>query len=306
LNCGIDARRFKTQCVLWCGFARLLCAGLFRTGRFIAWLINTGLIVALLIVALLIITCRALITTIFIPRTVIAWTIFLAIVLTARLIVIALLVIVARLIFALRLPFTRLIVIALLVVVALLIITLLVVIPLLPIALLIIIAAVIVTARLLLLARGFNQICLRLIAIVYNGKAADIGLITIGIIAALWAVILPIIAVFLAVAITILTVLHRLRLLALLLFGGHLAVGFGQHAGVMFGVLAEIFRRNPVIRPLRIACQHLIFFDNLLRRATHLAFGARAVEDAVDDIAEGARAVRLRTRARLGRAHLNL
>ena len=82
-------------------------------------------------------------------------------------------------------------------------------------------------------------------------------------------------------------------LLALLLFGGHFARRFGKHAGVMFSVLQEVFRSDTVVRQLCVTRKHLVFFDDLLRRATHLAFGAGAVEDAVDDVAEGARAVRL-------------
>ena len=57
---------------------------------------------------------------------------------------------------------------------------------------------------------------------------------------------------------------------------------------------------------LRIAGERIVFLDDLLRRAAHLAFGARGIEDAVDDIAERARAVLLGTRAGLGGAHLVL
>jgi hypothetical protein len=53
----------------------------------------------------------------------------------------------------------------------------------------------------------------------------------------------------------------------------------------VFGVLQEILGCNAVIRQLRIAGKRLIFFNNLLRRSAHFAFGARAVEDAVDNVA---------------------
>ena len=95
-------------------------------------------------------------------------------------------------------------------------------------------------------------------------------------------------------------------LLARLLLGGHFAHRFTQEAGVMLGVLQEILGGHTVIRQLGIAGELLIFLDHLLRRTAHLAFGAGAFEDAVDDIAEGARAVLLGTRTGLGRAHLVL
>ena len=95
-------------------------------------------------------------------------------------------------------------------------------------------------------------------------------------------------------------------LLARLLFGGHFALRLAQHAGVMFGVLQEILSRDAIIRQLGIARQHLIFLDDLLRRATHLALGPRAFKHPVDDIAERARAVLLGTRTGLGRAHVVL
>ena len=74
----------------------------------------------------------------------------------------------------------------------------------------------------------------------------------------------------------------------------------------MFGVLQEILGGDPVIRQLCVTGQLLIFLDDLLRRATHLALGTRGIEDTVDDVAEGARAVLAGTRAFLGRAHLVL
>jgi hypothetical protein len=55
----------------------------------------------------------------------------------------------------------------------------------------------------------------------------------------------------------------------------------------MFGVLLEVFGGNTVIGQLCITCQLIVFFDDLLRRATHLALWARAVKHTVDNIANG-------------------
>jgi len=105
---------------------------------------------------------------------------------------------------------------------------------------------------------------------------------------------------------TILAAILGKLLLTGLLLGGHFALSLTQKAGVVFSVLQEILGRHPVIRQLGITSELLIFLDHLLRRATNLAFGARAFEDTVDDIAEGARAVLLGARTGLGRAHLVL
>lgn len=85
-------------------------------------------------------------------------------------------------------------------------------------------------------------------------------------------------------AILILAVLAVI-LLAAFLFRRHFAHRFGQHTGVMFGMLRKVFGRNTIIRSLRIARKHLVFFDDLLRRAANLALGAGTVENTVDDIA---------------------
>ena len=116
--------------------------------------------------------------------------------------------------------------------------------------------------------------------------------------------ILPAIGV--AILASILATTLLILLLACLLFDGHLARRFGQHAGIVLGVLQEILGGHAVIRQLGIACQHLVFLDDLRRGAAHLAFGSRGIEDAVDDVADGARAVLAGTRAFLGRAHLVL
>jgi 16S rRNA (adenine1518-N6/adenine1519-N6)-dimethyltransferase len=91
---------------------------------------------------------------------------------------------------------------------------------------------------------------------------ADIGLVIVAVIAARG------IALAIAVAIAAL----RLRA-ALVLFGGHFAHRLAQHAGIVFGVLREVFGRHAVVRQLGIARQSLVFLDDLLRRSAHLAFG---------------------------------
>ena len=98
----------------------------------------------------------------------------------------------------------------------------------------------------------------------------------------------------LLVALLITRLLIALLLLALprLLLGGKLALRFGQQAGVMLGMLVEVLGGDTIIRQLRVAREEDILFNDLLRGAANLAFGAGAVEDAVDDIANGARAVR--------------
>ena len=74
----------------------------------------------------------------------------------------------------------------------------------------------------------------------------------------------------------------------------------------MFGMLCKIFSRHTVTRKLRIARKGLVFLDNLLRRATHLAFWTGGIEHAVDDIAKIVAAIIiLVARARLvGRSHV--
>ena len=146
------------------------------------------------------------------------------------------------------------------------------------------------------------------------GQIDQIGLIIaaqnpkgFGPISALNRLIATIIAAILTVPLVMaIATLPATLLLARLLLSRLFAHRLGQKPGVMLGMLQEVFRGHAVIRQLGITRQKLIFFNDLLRRAAHLAFGARAVEDTVDDIAERARAVLLGTRARLGRAHLVL
>ena len=66
----------------------------------------------------------------------------------------------------------------------------------------------------------------------------------------------------------------------------HFGLRLGQHAGIMFGVLQKVLGSDAVARKLGIARQYLVFVDDLLRGAPHLAFGARAVKHPVDDVPE--------------------
>ena len=87
--------------------------------------------------------------------------------------------------------------------------------------------------------------------------------------------------------------------LVVLLAFGHFLLRLAQHSRVMFGMLQKGLLGHAITRQLRIAGQGQVFFDDLLGRATHLAFGARAVEDAVDDVAQRA-ALAVRLVARTG------
>jgi hypothetical protein len=163
-----------------------------------------------------------------------------------------------------------------------------------------IIAVTVITA---LLARHFGQIDQSGFFGIHHGKTGGIGLFRVRLVRTFGAVIAPLGAVILTVAVAAVLVavlvpalgvlIALLILLALFLLGRHLSGRFGQHAGVMFGVLGKVLGRHAVVGPLCITGQHLILLDDLLRGAAHLALGARAVEHTVDDIAEGARAVRL-------------
>lgn len=116
------------------------------------------------------------------------------------------------------------------------------------------------------------------------------------------ALLLLSLLLFALLLLTLLLFALLLRLLrdpARLGLGIHLARGFGQHAGVMLRVLQEILGRDPVVRQLGIAGKYLIFLNYLLRRAAHFAIRARAVENAVYDIANRTRPVLLGPRALL-------
>ena len=92
-------------------------------------------------------------------------------------------------------------------------------------------------------------------------------------------------------AVVLAVVLAALLIAALLGLTREFDLRLVQHAGVMFGVLLKVLSRDPVARQLRIARQQSVFVDDLLGGAAHLALGARAVENPVDDIAERARTV---------------
>ena len=86
-----------------------------------------------------------------------------------------------------------------------------------------------------------------------------------------------------------------LLLLSLLLLaaGILLALRFAQHTKVMLGMLLKVFSRDTVVGQLRVTGKLVVFVDDLLRGAAHLALWAGAVEHAVDDVADRALAVPL-------------
>ncbi len=89
-------------------------------------------------------------------------------------------------------------------------------------------------------------------------------------------------------------------LTARFLLGLHFALRLRQKPRVMLGMLLKVLSCDTVVRQLRIPRKNLVFLDNLLRRSAHLAFGARAVKNTVDDIAKRLGAVRLGTRTFIG------
>jgi len=66
-----------------------------------------------------------------------------------------------------------------------------------------------------------------------------------------------------------------------------LALGLGQHAQIVLGVLGKVLGIDAVARKLRIAVQLGVFLDDLLGSAAHLAIRTGAVEHPVDDVAAG-------------------
>lgn len=160
------------------------------------------------------------------------------------------------------------------------------------------IAIAVIAARLLLRAGlwRFNQIVVLTASIDHLNRAGIILHPIPAPFAAIVAIIAPRFAVAVAIPIPITvtvavlaTILVRLALLAaltLFLLGGHLTHRLTQEAGVMLGVLHEILSGNTVIRELGIPCEELILLDDLLWRAAHFPLRARAVEHAVDDVAE--------------------
>ena len=165
-------------------------------------------------------------------------------------------------------------------------ITALPVITIVVVALAVLRAAVIIVARgaliltpilapiLTLLARaclgGFDQTCLVIADHFDHIMTCDIRLL----VATLIAVICPILALTALTRLAVLRAVWSIALLAAFLFGGKLAVGFGQKPCVVFCVLQKILSGNAVVGQLRITGKKLVFFDQLGRGATHLAIGA--------------------------------
>jgi hypothetical protein len=165
-------------------------------------------------------------------------------------------------------------------------ITALAVITIVVVALAVLRAAVIIVARgalvltpilapiLTLLARaclgGFDQTCLVIADHFDHIMACDIRLL----VATLIAVICPILALTALTRLAVLRAVWSIALLTAFLFGGKLAVGFGQKPCVVFCVLQKILSGNAVVGQLRITGKKLVFFDQLGRGATHLAIGA--------------------------------
>ena len=170
--------------------------------------------------------------------------------------------------------------------------------------------ALVLAALLTLLTRarfgGFDQACFFIADHFDHIMAGNIRLLVATIIAVIGAVFALAPLARLTILRPVLRAVLRIALLAAFLFGGKLAVGFGQKPCVMFGMLQKVFSGNAVVGQLRITGEKLVFFDQLGRGATHLAIGARTVKNAVDDVTERARAVRFRTRTGLGRAHVVL
>lgn len=94
----------------------------------------------------------------------------------------------------------------------------------------------------------------------------------------------------LALAFGALSILTLAAFLLLALFfltqGFLLFLSLAQETQIMFGVLLKVFSRHAVIGELRITRELIVFVDDLLRRTTHLALWAGAVEHTIDDITD--------------------
>lgn len=79
------------------------------------------------------------------------------------------------------------------------------------------------------------------------------------------------------------------------------ALRLGQQPHIMLRMLLKVLSRNAVVAQLSIARQLVVFINDLLRRTAHLTLWARAVENAVNDIANRATiVVTVRFRPRTG------
>lgn len=267
--------------------ARLvLAAGLiFATGLVVTTLlvVPARLILTAGLVALAAVTLRAVVVPVLAIAAVR--------IVVAILVVVPVLIVATVLIVAAILVITTVLVIATVLVIVARLVAIATVIPLT-------IAIAVIAARLLLRAGlwRFNQIVVLTASIDHLNRAGIVLHPIPAPFAAIVAVIAPGFAVAVAIPIPITvtvavlaTILVRLALLAaltLFLLGGHLTHRLTQEAGVMLGVLHEILSGNTVIRELGIPCEELILLDDLLWRAAHFPLRARAVEHAVDDVAE--------------------
>lgn len=109
-------------------------------------------------------------------------------------------------------------------------------------------------------------------------------------------IILVVLVVLLRIAIALAVAFTLTVGLAFLLLAPHFgfALRIAQKPGVMLRVLLKILSRHTVIRQMPIACQLIIFIDDLLRCSANFAFWARAFENSVQNIPNrtGAGAVR--------------
>ncbi|SDZ12738.1 hypothetical protein SAMN05444004_106134 [Jannaschia faecimaris] len=78
--------------------------------------------------------------------------------------------------------------------------------------------------------------------------------------------------------------LVALLLVALLLPRVDFLLRSGQHTGVMLRMLLEILDCHAITGQLGVTRQLIVFIDDLGGRTAHLAFGAGAVEDTIDDV----------------------
>src|SRR5690606_30874341 len=98
---------------------------------------------------------------------------------------------------------------------------------------------------------------------------------------AVWLAVVAVLAALTLPAISLAAVLPALALLSLphLVFAAHLALRLAQHPRVVLGMLEEVLLGHAVVGQLRVAGQHQVLVDDLLRRAADLALGTRGVED---------------------------
>ena len=64
----------------------------------------------------------------------------------------------------------------------------------------------------------------------------------------------------------------------------------------MLGMLLKVLGRDAIVGERRVTRKGQVFLDNLLRCVAHFTFRARAVEDAIYDVAHAATIVALAAR----------